>query len=59
MCYKSQIFLGFLNLILLIILIRNAMWTRNIFFWPCELVLFQSEELIMWIIHKRALKEQV
>ena len=32
MCYKSQIFLGFLNLILLFILIRNAMWTRNIFF---------------------------
>ena len=60
MCYKSQIFLGFLNLILLFILIRNAMWTRNIFFtlW-IELVLFQSEELIMWIIHKRALKEQV
>ena len=32
MCYKSQIFLRFLNLILLFILIRNAMWTRNIFF---------------------------
>ena len=32
MCYKSQIFLQFLNLILLFILIRNAMWTRNIFF---------------------------